>query len=245
MGSDQFDALAKVIEASAETPIRKYFEEFTFFNALGHISGRSVLDVACGSGLYTRRFKRRGAGRVVGLDVSKGMIEYARKVEREDPLGIEYVVQDAAAAGKLGTFDIVTATYLLHYASSKEQMHAMCATLRSALAPGGLLASICMSPGIQLTQPEYYRRYGLEVQGGVQDGDEALLISTSPGAEFTITVYHWKKATYEAALQAAGFRDIVWFKPEIAPEGMTTLGEEYWQAYLQHPHADVFTCRAA
>lgn len=241
---NQYDALAKLAEITAEIPLRKYFEEFTFFKALGDISGRSVLDVACGTGLYSRRFKQRGARRVVGLDNSVGMIEYARHLEREVPLGIEYVAQDASTAAELGTFDVVTATYLLHYASSRQQMFEMCASLRRALAPGGRLVSICMNPSILFSPVEYYHPYGFEMRSRGQEGDEARLVTVVPGVDLTVTAYHWTRPTYEAALREAGFRDIVWCEPEIAPEGIAALGAEYWQPYLRHPHAAVFTCQA-
>ncbi|AKJ05513.1 ubiquinone/menaquinone biosynthesis C-methylase UbiE [Archangium gephyra] len=241
---NQYDLLAKITEATAEAPLRKYFEDFTFFKALGDIAGCSVLDVACGTGLYSRRIKQRGAGRVVGLDSSEGMIDYARYQERQAPLGIEYVVRDAAAAGELGTFDVVTATYLLHYAPSVEQMRGMCATLRRAMAPGGRLVSICLNPEARVTEPAYYRPYGFELRSRGQEGDEAHLVSAIPEMPFSITAWHWSRHTYEAALQSAGFRNIVWCAPEIAPEGLAAFGEAYWRDYLRFPHAAVFTCTA-
>jgi toxoflavin synthase len=241
---NQYDVLAKITEATAEAPLRKYFEEFTFLEVLGDITGRSVLDVACGTGLYSRRIKQRGASRVVGMDSSEGMIAYARHVEQQAPLGIEYVVQDAATAGELGTFDVVTATYLLHYASSVEQMRGMCATLRRSLAPGGRLVSICLNPDARVTEPPYYRPYGFELRSRGQEGDETQLVSVTPGMPFSVTTWHWSRRTYEAALQSAGFRNIVWCAPEIAPEGLAAFGEAYWRDYLRFPHAAVFTCTA-
>jgi SAM-dependent methyltransferase len=241
---NQYDMLAKITEATAEAPLRKHFEEFTFFQALGDITGRSVLDVACGTGLYSRRMKKRGAGRVVGVDSSEGMIAYARHLEHQAPLGIEYVVQDAASAGALGVFDVVAATYLLHYASSVQQMQGMCATLRRSLAPGGRLVSICLNPDARVTEPAYYRPYGFELRSRGQEGDEARLVSVLPEMPFSITAWYWSRRTYEAALQSAGFRDIVWCAPEIAPEGITAFGTAFWEAYLRAPHATVFTCTA-
>ncbi len=241
---NQYDVLAKITEATAEAPLRKHFEEYTFLKTLGDITGRSVLDVACGSGLYSRRFKQRGASRVVGLDSSEGMIAYARHQEQQAPLGIEYVVQDAASAGGLGTFEVVAATYLLHYASSVRQMQGMCASLRRALAPGGRLVSICLNPDARVTDPAYYRPYGFELRSRGQEGDEVQLVSAVPEMPFSITAYRWSRATYEATLQSAGFRNIVWHPPEIAPEGLSAFGGAYWEAYLRAPHASVFTCTA-
>lgn len=42
------------------------------------IAGRSVLDVGCGPGVYAVELARKGAARVVEIDVSHGMIELAR-----------------------------------------------------------------------------------------------------------------------------------------------------------------------
>ncbi len=89
----QYDLLASLTEATARVPLRKYFEEYSFFGALGDVRGQSVLDIGCGTGLYTRRLKQRGAARVLGLDASAGMIEYARHLESLHPLGVEYVVR--------------------------------------------------------------------------------------------------------------------------------------------------------
>ncbi len=244
--SDQYAHMAKLAEATAEFPYRKYFEAFTFFKALGDVTGRSVLDVACGTGLYSRRLKRRGASRVVGIDTSQGMIDYARQLERQEPLGIEYRVQDAATATDLGTFDVVVATYLLHYAPTREALHAMCATLRRGLAPGGRLVSICMNPDINFTDPAWYRHYGFEMHSRGQDGDPARLVNVAPDQPaFTLDAFHWTRPSYEAALHAAGFRDIVWREPEFDPEGVAALGAQYWENYRKQPHAAVFTAVAA
>ena len=66
-------------------PWRKHVEAYTFFTLLGDVSNRSVLDLACGDGFYTRQLKLRGAAKVVGVDVSEKMIE-GRKGRREKPI---------------------------------------------------------------------------------------------------------------------------------------------------------------
>lgn len=242
MGS-QYDFLAKISEASAEAPVRKYFEEHTLMQAVGDVEGKSVLDLGCGTGLYSRRFKRRGAARVVGVDVSEGMVAYARHVESQEPLGIEYVVSDAAEAAALGTFDVIVATYLLHYSPNREVLGSLCKAIRAALAPGGRFTSLCMSPDAVLTDPPYYRKYGIELESRGQEGDEITLRVLMPGMPpANVTAYHWTRATYEAALREAGFDHVTWHAGEVAFEGVAKLGEEYWREYLARPHAAVFTC---
>jgi ubiquinone/menaquinone biosynthesis C-methylase UbiE len=63
-------------------------------NLVGEIDGQHVCDIACGQGLATRELARRGAD-VVGIDVSGEIISLARRYEVENPLGIDYVHDDA------------------------------------------------------------------------------------------------------------------------------------------------------
>ncbi len=74
----------------------------------GEMSGRCVLDLACGNGYLSRRFARQGAT-VTGVDASASLIEYARGREAREPLGIPYHVADAAHLSMLvdGVFDLV------------------------------------------------------------------------------------------------------------------------------------------
>ena len=60
----------------------------------GEVAGLRVLDIACGQGLATRALARAGA-RVTGLDSSARMLEHARAHERDEPLGIRYLEDDA------------------------------------------------------------------------------------------------------------------------------------------------------
>ena len=55
------------------------FERFRLtFEILEPLAGKGVLDVGCGSGPYVVEAARRGARRVVGLDMAGGMIDLAR-----------------------------------------------------------------------------------------------------------------------------------------------------------------------
>ena len=54
---------------------------------------RDILDGGCGEGYFCRKVAPH-ARTVTGLDVSKGMIDLAKKKEQENPLGINYLVGD-------------------------------------------------------------------------------------------------------------------------------------------------------
>ena len=78
---------------------------------------RSVLDLACGSGIYTRPLARRlGAGRVVGLDISRPMLSYARDRSRAEGLANVDLVRGSALELPFGaaTFEVVNCCGALH-----------------------------------------------------------------------------------------------------------------------------------
>jgi ubiquinone/menaquinone biosynthesis C-methylase UbiE len=45
---------------------------------LGDISGKDVLDLACGEGFFTRLIKQKTTGKVYGVDISENMISLAK-----------------------------------------------------------------------------------------------------------------------------------------------------------------------
>jgi toxoflavin synthase len=110
------------------------------------LSGKSVLDLACGEGFYTRFIKRRGAARVVGVDISQGMIELARREEETNRLGIEYRIQDAKQLVLNETFDVVVAGHLLNYAQTYSELLEMCSAITRHLKPGCRFVTVNNNP---------------------------------------------------------------------------------------------------
>jgi 2-polyprenyl-3-methyl-5-hydroxy-6-metoxy-1,4-benzoquinol methylase len=84
-----YNTIAQEHKQSKELPYRLYIEEYTYFNLLGDLAGKSILDLGCGEGFYTRKFRQKGAIWVVGIDISKKLIEMARQEEARQSLGIE------------------------------------------------------------------------------------------------------------------------------------------------------------
>ncbi|XXT15053.1 methyltransferase domain-containing protein [Sorangium sp. So ce429] len=64
----RYDALADICSLANDLPYRSHVERYTYWELLGSVDGKSVLDVACGDGMYCRLLTQRGA-RVVGVDV--------------------------------------------------------------------------------------------------------------------------------------------------------------------------------
>ncbi|MCB0531921.1 MAG: class I SAM-dependent methyltransferase, partial [Saprospiraceae bacterium] len=67
-----------------------------FLAILPEIAGLRGLDIGCGEGHNTRLLAGQGA-QMAAIDVAEIFIQNAQQTEREQPLGIEYQVADAAA----------------------------------------------------------------------------------------------------------------------------------------------------
>ncbi|RKI13441.1 class I SAM-dependent methyltransferase [Corallococcus sp. AB030] len=242
--SAQYDDIGVKVADWDVLPVRsEYIEGHTFFKALGSVKGQSVLDLACGDGLYTRQFQARGAQRVAGVDISEEMIRAARQHESAQPLGIEYHVSDVADMAPLGVFDCVTAVYLLHYANSPEHLLRMCRNIHAHLKPGGRFVTYTFNPGFSAKGPNS-TRYGITMLDFPESPREGQGISAQLHTKtpFTIHFSHWSRDTYESALREAGFHNLTWMRPECSPEGIARYGQEFWQDYLDNPHAVALRC---
>jgi tRNA (mo5U34)-methyltransferase len=72
------------------------------------LEGRSVLDIGCNAGFYSIEMKRRGAGRVLGIDSDPHYLRQARFVAEQLDLEIEFRQMSVYDLADLGErFDLV------------------------------------------------------------------------------------------------------------------------------------------
>ena len=58
-----YSKIAGQYKASKKLGFRKHIEEYTLFLCIGDVTGKSILDLACGEGIYARGMRRAGAAR--------------------------------------------------------------------------------------------------------------------------------------------------------------------------------------
>ena len=80
------------------------------------LAGRSVLDIGCNAGFYSMEMKRRGAGRVVGVDSDERYLAQARFAAEVTGLDIEFRKLSVYDVGALGErFDVVLFMGVLYH----------------------------------------------------------------------------------------------------------------------------------
>ena len=239
-----YDPIAEQYKRSKQQPWRTFVESFTLMDLVGDPRGMSVLDVACGEGFYTRMMRQRGASRVVGVDLSLGMIDLARRQEIQHQLGIEYVVGDARELDRSVQFDLVIAAYLLNYARNRDELQSMCDGIARSLKPGGRFITVNCNPSLSFPTAPSYRKYGFEtsVEGEWQEGVPIKWTFHLSDGPFDIENYHLNVATHEAAFRNAGLREIHWLPPRLSPEGQLENSLEYWSDLLSSPPVTFIEC---
>lgn len=204
-----------------------------------------VLDLACGTGTYSRIAKQHGASEVVGVDISSRMLRLAQEQEFKEPLGIEYVQHDAANLPELGAFDLVHATFLLHYARTKDELLKLCQGAYRNLKDGGRFTFINGNPDHQIRSSNKYG-FTIEFQAlSAEEGSQRIVSiypDDSDDKACSFTTYYWRKDTYQWALKEAGFRIVGWSPARVTSEGMEQEGEEFWQDYMDAPDYVAVEC---
>ena len=100
----------------------------------GDVRGMRLLDLGCGMGQFSLFFADRGA-QVTALDTSTVAIDRLRAYcDRYSIVGVEPTVGDAFGIDRLGPFDRVFGSMILHHLEPFERFADV---LREALTPGG------------------------------------------------------------------------------------------------------------
>ena len=240
-----YDSIAEQYKRAKEQPWRSHVESFTLMQLIGDPSGLSVMDLACGEGFYTRMIHGRGASRVTGVDLSRGMIDLARQQEAGQQRGIHYEVADARSLKPTEQVDLAVAAYLLNYARNRSELQAMCDGISRCLRSDGRFVGVNSSPSLHFPTAPSYRKYGFEtkVQGEWKEG--APITWTFYLSDRTVDVenYYLDVEAHEAALRRAGFRVIRWQEPRLSPEGLAENGATYWSSLLDDSPVMFFECR--
>jgi demethylmenaquinone methyltransferase/2-methoxy-6-polyprenyl-1,4-benzoquinol methylase len=132
-----------------------------------------VLELACGTGLWTRRLQRT-AGRLVAVDASAETLELSRT---RTGRGVEYVQADVFEWVPTERFDVCFFSFWLSHVPA-QRFDDFWALVAGALRPGGRVFLIDSAAG-DTAHPR-------------PDGEELELRQLHDGREFRIVKRHWE-----------------------------------------------------
>ena len=240
-----YDKLVEQYAQYHRTPQCKYLDIYTYLSVIGNLKGKSVLDLGCGYGFYTRIFREQEADLVVGVDCSEEMLKLAKQIEQKNPLGIRYIQGDATELKQLGrgSFDLVTASYVLNDFSHAEQLEKFAQTSYLNLNSEGRF--IALNENVQ-NHPNSYaicQKYGYTKQL-IADWTEGALIKVKYDLDndhsITFENHYLSRKTYEEAFKKAGFSKINWYGPKLSREGFKKYGAEFWQDFIKYQLMVIF-----
>lgn len=100
---------------------------------LPELKGRRIADLGCGFGWFSRWARDQGAQRVLGLDISKNMLDRAIETTCDDGIAYERLDLEQVELAE-ASFDLAFSSLTLHYI---ENLAHVVTSVHRALVPGG------------------------------------------------------------------------------------------------------------
>ncbi|WOX24974.1 class I SAM-dependent methyltransferase [Streptomyces solicathayae] len=246
MSVQQYDEIGEAYEGFKALPLEQYAVVPSFLAMVGDVRGRSVLDLASGTGFYSREFRRRGATEVLGIDISGEMVAVAQQLEKNDPLGVRYEVGDVAELRSFEErFDIGLAVQLLSYASDVATTERMCRNVHRSLKPGADFFVLNQSPDFRFDGPTP-EKYGFlsELTGEEGETGPQVRITALLDPPVSFVANRPRREVYEESLRAAGFTDLTWVPLTVSEAGLREFGPDFWADFHTNPPLEMLHCRA-
>ncbi|KAL8932841.1 MAG: hypothetical protein Q9211_006101 [Gyalolechia sp. 1 TL-2023] len=251
--TSQYDNIGTLYDQMRKTPAGKLTDYNVQRAVTPYIQGAKVLDLACGTGHYSRKALGWGAASVLGVDISSAMIEAAKihSTTTTHPTGnLQFQTGDCRIPKVFatGSYDLVLGVWLLNYSSTKAQMMDMYRTIALNLKSGGIFVGVTPYP---TEEPRSYHEKELELRpigldnvaavckDDIDDGVSLRSVTVVESGTLEFDNFHLRKSVYEAAAREGGLMGkLVWKDLEI-PEGRGD-GEirerdwEMWQSFAEY-----------
>ena len=248
--SAQYDVIGATYEEFRNLPLTTLQDANVKAAVAPFIKNAKVLDLACGTGYYSRKFLEWGANQVVGIDISNEMVDAANAASSNlDRL--EFHVGDCSVPVQYqnGPFDMVFGAWLLNYASNGKEMTRMFGNVSVNLKSSGYFIGITPPPTDNprahcekalVAQPALYGDVIVTIQRDVAEGVATHLTAAMKSGKIEFDAYHLNKSLYERSAREGGLRGALTWRavdsPDIDSDVLKGFDSSSWISYLTVPH---------
>lgn len=246
----QYDDIGATYEEMKKLPVAKLEHANVEAAVSPFIKGAKVLDLACGTGYYSKKFLGWGAKQVLGVDISKGMVDAANAASA-NLHGLKFHVADGSVPVQYedGPFDVVFGAWLLNYASNGKEMADMFRNASLNLRESGHFIGVAPPPTNDprrhceralAARPEQYADVVVAIIKDVEEGVATHLNATVESGKVEFDAYHLSKNVYERSAREGGFEGALIWRPvdsqDIHSDVLEVLRTCSWGEYLTVPH---------
>ena len=251
--STQYDNIGATYEEMRKLPVAILQDVNVEAAVAPFIQGAKVLDLACGTGYYSKKFLEWGAEQVVGVDISKKMVDAANTTSAI-PDGLSFHVADCSVPFRYenGPFDVVFGAWLLNYASNSKEMTNMFRNASVNLKESGRFIGVTPHPTNDprghceralAARPAQYGDVVVTIVKDVEEGLATHLEATMKTGQVEFDAYHLTKSLYESSAWEGGLEGTLTWRPVDSPdinnEVLDSLGSSSCDTYRTVPHFSV------
>lgn len=232
---------------SGKNIAHKYLEKPAMYGKLPNLQGLDVLCVGCGTGEECAHLKSLGAKRVVGVDLSSGLIEYAKQSYPE----LEFSAMDMEALDfPPDSFDFVYSSLVLHYVDSWQKT---LASISNVLKKGGTLLLSTNHPatwGADCTRTDterksllgYVKRKDANTCDITGDYLNTRKINDTWFGDFKVSYIHRSMEALMKDILSSDFEIVDYLEPK-AIEKCKEVDPIFWEIHQKIPIFMVFELR--
>lgn len=230
MNLNEYDnKLSADFQKSDVKPDKQFSFLPTVLGILGNLKNKTVLDLGCGDGFFTRALASMGAKKVIGIDNSEIQLKLAKEKLSEKNIEYEYgdIFRD-----KIPQADVILSPFVLNYAENIGSLEFLFKNIWQSLSDGGKVLFV-----VDLPKGNNLKKFGSlkTLENEAKDGTR-IKIDLYNGDDFICTLYsiYYTPKTLENYLVKVGFKNIKWHKPVISKEGIDKFGKDFWEGFSEN-----------
>ncbi len=196
-----------------------------------YAKGKRALDFGCGGGRSTRFLKKLGL-EVIGVDISKEILDEAKK---RDPEGSYYLIKNEILPFNDASFDIILLFAVLMEIPSKKKMKEIFNELNRVLKNNGIIIAVTDAENMYKHDCASFV-YSYPENKEIQSGMKVKL--RVRGTNIIFYDYYWTEKDYQEVFSETDFKIEELHKP------LATGNESFkWYSEAKYPHFAIYVLK--